>query len=187
MAFAFSLVSACSNAGEEKKEDVKAVQEKPGVNEGVPKDVSQDKPAAKPVTPHEMTKEMLLSAVVGTLDSDGEIMNFIPELKKQPTPDGKWFYTYHGIELSELEKDTLEKVSARVHNEAARIRAERLNRQLESIQRAHQNIVAAQQTFRPPVVTTPPQPPKQPMIPQQPPSAPQVPKAPQLPPAPPKK
>ena len=162
-------VSACSNAAEENKPAERLTE------------------PVRPVAPKDMTREMLIRIIEDTLQSDGEIANFIPEIKVQPTPDGKGIYTYHGVGLESLERESLEKILARVRNEAARIRADRLNKQIESIQKAHQNITASQQPFRPPVVVAPPAPPKIPAVPQQPPSAPQIPKTPQLPPAPPKK
>lgn len=132
-----------------------------------------------------MTKEELLVHIKERLRVTEEIADFIPGLKKEKDPAGALYYTYNGIRIDDLDRDTLDKLFGRIQTESVRINTERINKQLESIRQAQQAQQAAQQAARiPAVVQVPPQPPK---IPQAPPTQAQIPKVPQLPPQPPKK
>lgn len=131
----------------------------------------------KPVS--QLSKEELIKSIKETIQHEQDILNFIPELKKRVMPDGQEILTYHGTSIDDLDKEKVQQVSVRVHNEAARIRAERLNRQLENIRQIQQTVQQTQQATRqitqppkvptPPQVVQPPQPPKIPAPPPQPP------------------
>ena len=111
----------------------------------------------------DMTKGELIEDIIETLDSEEEVFDYVPEIKKAQDPAGKDLYTYSGARLEELEKDLLEKIWTRVHQTATRIRTERIQDQLETI-RQIENLRRA---------TPPPQPPPQP--PRIPPSPPRIP------------
>jgi len=133
----------------------------------------------------EMTKAEIIETIQDVLDSEDEALDFIPDIKKRKDKDGKEFYVYLSeskeMKLEDLDREKLDKILTRVNQTAVRIRTERIQRQLESIQQAQniqrmQNIQNMQniqrvQTNVQRVPLPPPQPPK----------------APQLPPAPPKK
>lgn len=128
----------------------------------------------------DLTVPELTEYIEGVLDYEEEILNFIPELKKEEDATGNVFYTYEGVRLSELDMEKLDKVFVRVRNEDVRIRTERMNEQLQSIQRSQQAIMAAQQASRASVIVTPP--PQPPQAPPTPSSASQIPKPPPPPP-----
>ena len=115
--------------------------------------------------------------MTGTLEHEEEILSFIPGLKKEKDAEGKVFYAYQGVKLSDMDRKELDKLFNKVQQEAVRIRTEKLNRQLESIRQAEQATRAAQQAAR--TATPPPQPPKAPAPP---PATPQIPKTPPPPP-----
>ncbi|MBN1527083.1 MAG: hypothetical protein JW919_05845 [Candidatus Omnitrophica bacterium] len=112
----------------------------------------------------QMTKGELIEDIMETLDSEDEVLDYVPELKKTRDPSGKEFYTYGSAPLEDLEKGLLEKIWARVHQTATKIRTERIQDQLETI-RQIENLRRA--------TTPPPQPPPQP--PRVPPSPPRIP------------
>lgn len=130
----------------------------------------------------DMTAEELAADITDMLDTDDEIMSFVPGLKKEKDQLGNVFYTYMGLRLERLPREKLENLFRRVRQERVRLRTERITRQLESIRQAQQAAAIAQQASRiPRVVTPPPQPPRIPSSPAQT----QIPKTPQLPPTPP--
>jgi len=106
-----------------------------GASAEKPKEGAKMAPAKtmKEMTPAELSEDM-----ARTLDSYQEILSYMPGLKKEQDQNGKAVYTYQGIQLDSLDKETLEKLSGRVRNEAVRIRTDRLNRQMQMIRRAQQ-------------------------------------------------
>ncbi|MFH0763434.1 MAG: hypothetical protein V1927_00315 [Candidatus Omnitrophota bacterium] len=134
--------------------------------------------------PKEVTKEELLSHMKGLLDHEEGALNFIPELKKVKIGEDN-FYTYQGVKLEDIDKEKLMKIFSRIQGEIGRIRTERLNKQLESINQAARASMAAQQAARGSRVAIPPKPPtviQPPRVPQPPPAQPQIPKPPPAPP-----
>lgn len=136
------------------------------------------KPATVQKSVGDMTQEELLTSMKKTLDSNKNILNNIPEIKKERAPDGKEYYTYKGATIDSLDKDTLRKVIVRVRNENIRLRTERINRQLDRINKsgpvgggAHQGIppMVKLPPQTPRVIVTPPMPPKVPKVPPTPP------------------
>lgn len=165
-----------------KKEAVPAVKEKakPAVSEPAPN---------LPLPKKTYSKEEMTARIKNILDTEEELLNFIPGLKKAATEKGESFYTYEGLKLEELDKKKLSKIFTRVRQEATRIRTSRLNSQLENIRR-NQQLTAAAGGGAPRVPVMPPQPPRvytPPSIPPAPPSVPQPPRAPAQPPAPPRR
>ena len=141
---------------------------------------AEDKPKAQK-SRKDITKEDLVSHIEGRLDTMEEALNLIPGLKKENNASGMSFYSYNGVKLKDLDRDTLDKLFSRVQNEGVRIQTERLNKQLEGIRQAHQAQVAAQQVSRiPRVIQPPPQPPSSQ-------AQHQIPSVPQPPPEPPKR
>jgi len=121
----------------------------------------------------DMSKEEIISGMVRTLDREDSILSMIPGLKEETGEGGKGYYTYHGTGLDDLDKETLENIYVRVHQEGLRIRTGKLERQLETVRK----VEAVQRVSRPPVppaVNAPPQTPR----PAQPPSRPPAPPAP---------
>ena len=153
--------SASTSSAETASKEVKAEEAK---EDG-------EKPRAK------FTKKEILEHLNGVLEYEEGVLGFVKELKKDKDENGKVFYRYLGTRLEDLDEETLNTVFVRVQNEAGRIRAERLNKQLENIQQAQRATLAAQQAQR--AAFTPPQPPPRP--PQPPPQPPQIPKPPPTP------
>lgn len=112
----------------------------------------------------DMTKDELVADILETLDSEEEVLDYVPEIKKARDATGKDTFTYNGARFDELEKGLLEKIWTRVHQTATRIRTERIQDQLETI-RQIENLRRA--------TTPPPQPPPQP--PRVPPTPPRIP------------
>ena len=138
-----------------------------------------------------MTKAEMLADIKESLDNEKEIFDYIPELKKSKNKEGKNIYNYiinkQALSLDALDEATLEKLQGRVHQVEAKIRADNINRQLETIRQAQQ---ASAQAPRPPVVVMPPQPPRPPVtapIPPRPPEVVTAPRAPSIPPQPPRR
>ena len=133
----------------------------------------------------EFTKEEMLEHVLFTLEHEEEVLNYIPELRKEKGPEGKFVYRYRGVRLEDLDEKNMREAFRRINNEASRIRMERLNKQLENIRRSQQAVEAAnraaaqQRIISQSVMSQPPKPP--PSIPR-PPQIPQIPKPPPQPP-----
>lgn len=131
------------------------------------------KEAAKTAEKKEPTRQEFIDHLKMMIEHDEELLKFIPELKAQKDPSGKASYTYQGMSLEKLDDKTFRGLYQRAQNELARLRTERLNKQLESIRQAQAAANAAQQASRiPRVVTPPPQPPQTPKQPPAPPPQP---------------
>lgn len=135
-----------------------------------------------------ITDEDIIGRLVKAVDRREEILNFVPGLVKERGGDGKIFYSYNGVKIDELDRASLEKLYVRVRQEAVRINTERLNKQVETINRAGALSGVGRQTSqipRAPVVTSTP--PRLPTVPTAQ-SLPQTPKGPPAtPPAPPRR
>ncbi len=123
------------------------------------------------------TKEDIAKQIKDELDSEDELLNFIPEIKKVKDEDGKESYIYKGLKLEDLDMETLEGLLIRVNNQALVIRTDRINRQLETIrqtQNVQRTMMVPRQVPTPPptALTQPPQ------VPSTPPKSPQPPPAP---------
>ncbi|MFA6141822.1 MAG: hypothetical protein WC738_00810 [Candidatus Omnitrophota bacterium] len=119
-------------------------------------------PAAAPKTafPAKIyTREEMIADVKEILDDEEEILNFVPGLKKSVAEKDKSLYTYEGLKLEDLDKEKLKKMFTRVRQEAARLRANRLNEQIENIRR-NQQLTATAGGGAPKVPVTPPSPPR---------------------------
>src|SRR3989338_11265034 len=108
----------------------KFLQKKPPPVSKVP-EAKQPMPAhevkqAKPKK--ELTKEELLVEMREILDSEEEVLDYIPELKKKKDESGKEFYTYNvsgqEVRLEEMDKDSLENLLTRAHQTATKIRTD---------------------------------------------------------------
>jgi len=135
---------------------------------------AEEKTPAKKATPpaveKEPTRKELEEHLKMMLEHDKDVLNFIPELKARKDSSGNVSYAYQGVSLEKLDDKTFRKLYQKTQNELARIRTERLNKQLESIRQAQAASNAAQAASRiPRVVTPPPQPPQ---VPKQPPAPP---------------
>jgi hypothetical protein len=127
----------------------------------------------------DMSKEELSAETIKVLDREESIINMIPGLKKETGPDGKVYYTHQGVRLEDLDREAIDKIYIRVHQEDLRIRTDRLTRQMENARRATATAVSAPRIQA--VVTTPPRVPSTPQIPK----AAQSPSRPPTPPTPP--
>ena len=85
-----------------------------------------------------MTEKKVSLLVITEKRTIEEILNFIPDLKKQVDSGNKTSYTFQGKPLEDLDKETLDKLFGRVRNEAVRIRTERVSKQLDFIRRMEQ-------------------------------------------------
>lgn len=120
-----------------------------------------------------MTKDELLAAIKSTVDQEPEVLSFVPQLKKAKDASGSGLYTYEGVRLEDLDKEKLSKVFQTAQQRLAVIKAERVTKQLEMINRTR-NIPKApslpQLPPKPPSVNTPPPaPPRAPSLPPSPP------------------
>ncbi|MCX5665945.1 MAG: hypothetical protein NT036_02710, partial [Candidatus Omnitrophica bacterium] len=112
--------------------------------------------------------------------------NFIVGLKKEFKEGGSPYYTYKGVKLQILDKEVLKKILGKIQSEVARINADRISKQIESIQQAQRTIAATQQAARASAVTvrSPVLPPNPPQTPRAPTTQPYVPRTPPPPPVP---
>jgi len=102
-----------------------------------------------------MTKEELLADIKDNLDSEEEILNYVPSLKKSQGTGAINIYLLDGVPLEQVEKEDLEKISVTVAQISTKIRTDRIVNQLESIRQA-QNLSRMQNITRPPQIVTPP-------------------------------
>jgi len=137
-----------------------------------------------------MTKEELIKDIREDLESEDEILGYIPQLKMTKGPDGKAVITFEKqgqmVKLEDLDKETLIKIWGNINQMATKINVDRINQQLETIRQTQ----ALQRVTRPPQAVVPaPQPPRYqapPPAPQPPPTA-QASRVPQPPPQPPRR
>jgi len=101
-------------------------------------------------TVKDMTKDEIIKEIADELDNEDEILQVMPQLKKENDAAGKGYYTFNGRRLEDLDNGTLEKLSNNVQTQATMIRANRINEQLETMR----NIRRATQAVRP--MRTPP-------------------------------
>ena len=128
-----------------------------------------DKTGKDEKKPNPITDAELREHILELFESEDDIIASVPDLRK--TKDG---YTYQGTRFEDLTREALDKIYKAVINEVGRVRAERLNRQLQQIAQSSRAASMMQQTVRPPTlpVPPPPQPPKVLQPPPPPPSAP---------------
>ena len=129
---------------------------------------SKDRSKAQPKE-KEMTKEEMLTELKEDLADNDEVFGAVVELKAKTGQNGNAVYTYKDTALDELSKEDLAKLFTRVRQALVKIRADRVQKQLETIRQA-------ERLQRP---ANPPQPPRIPVVP---PSVPRTPPSP--PPAP---
>lgn len=108
-----------------------------------------------------MTREETISALKDILEGEDEIFNAIPELKVVKDAKGGMSYIYRGIRLEDMSKEDADALMARVHQNLTRLNTERIQMQLENVQRAER--------LR---AVTPPRPPSIPQAVPQPPQTP---------------
>jgi hypothetical protein len=128
-------------------------------NEG--KELPKKTPQKKVV---DMTPAELAERIKDVLLPVPEAVNSIPGLKKMKDEKGNEFYTFKGKDLETLPKSELQSILNMALNETARIRAEKINMQLDMIRRSQAAVAAAQQSSRISVPAAPPQPPRQPIV-----------------------
>jgi len=146
------------------------------------KEVIQKKRPVKPKIEKERkdwTKAELMEMLTFNIESEGEVLDLIPQIKRKKSEDGKDYYVYlvgaQEKRFEELDKEMLEKIWIRVNQAATQIRTQRIQKQLESIRQA-QNAQAAAMRSVPKIPQIPAQPPKAPVNVPQPPKVPQVPR-----------
>lgn len=158
------------------------------------KTVSSGTAGERTVTPglDKMTKEELIKDIKEGIESEDEILSYIPQLKMTKDPDGKVIITFEKdgqkVKLEDLDRETLAKIWGSINQIATKINVDRINQQLETIRQTQ----ALQRVTRPPqAMVPPPQPPRYltpAPAPQAPPAVPtQASRAPQPPPQPPRR
>ena len=125
----------------------------------------------------DMSSSEIIEHIETILERGDEVMDFVPGLKLEKDQSGAEYYTYNGLRLEKLERDKLIALCKKIQQEKARLNAERINRQLESIRQAQQ----ASNNSRIRDIPRPPQQPPSPPRVQQ--SKPTPPRAPVLPPS----
>ena len=126
----------------------------------------------KPKTIKDMTTDEIIASIKNSLENEDEILNFIPNIKLKTDAEGRRSYLYlegaKELKLEELGREKLEKLLISINQAATQIRAENINRQLESIRQA-QNMqrMNAMQNLPRSVVNVPVPPPRPPMVPPQ--------------------
>lgn len=134
---------------------------------------------SKPKSVDNMTNKEMLERLNEELEEEGELFSVIPGLGAQKTADGQRFFTFNGTKISDLETGALRSLLTRVQQNMARLRADRISRQMESV-RAGQRAQEAARNL-PKVTATPQvpaQPPRLPVVPKEPPKVPRTPPSP---------
>jgi uncharacterized phage infection (PIP) family protein YhgE len=90
--------------------------------------VSKDQPKDK-----EKTKEEMLAELKEDLADNDEVFDALPELKTGTDRNGNAVYTYKNTALNELSKEDLTNLYDRVRQALVKIRTDRIQRQLETI------------------------------------------------------
>lgn len=145
---------------------------------------------SKPVSASEsvsdkLSVEEMVNYISESIDTEEEILSIIPGIRLEADAAGGKRYTLNGKPLKDLEKSELKNLYTKVTQQKTRLNIERIQLQLETVQRAQKlNEVARQVTVPQPVpsaVSTPqvPQPPRAPQVPTT--SAVQVPRVPSAP------
>lgn len=118
----------------------------------------------------EKTREEMLAELKEDVAGEDEIFTSIPELKAQAGQNGSAIYTYKNTALDELSKEDMTDLYRRVRQALTKIRADRIQKQLEMIRQ----VEAIQRTVKPPQAPrVPAAPPSVPRTPPPPPPAPQ--------------
>ncbi len=138
-----------------------------------------------------MPKDEIIKEIEELLNKEKGAINTIPYLRKKVDADGKpsYFFVDNGrlVPFSDVEKRQLEKINVGVRTAISRIRAERVNKQIEQIQQM-QRMQALQRQALNRVPQVPSIPASSPKIPAAvPPAPPSTPKTPPQPPVVPKR
>jgi hypothetical protein len=110
----------------------------------------------------DMSVSELASYVKETVNSERGIGAMIPGFASADDKSGTAVYTYNGIAIDKLDKETLEKLCGRIGNQLTVTRTERLTRQLDNIRRidaasrAARNPTGLPKTYAPQIPKTPP-------------------------------
>ncbi|MCX5666546.1 MAG: hypothetical protein NT036_05895 [Candidatus Omnitrophica bacterium] len=140
------------------------------------------KPIERPkaiVPKKELTKEEKLAEFKEDLAVNEEVFDMVPGLKAEKDPDGKALYTFNGMKLEDLSKEDLDGIFSKAGQVMVRLRTERIQRQLDTVNRAQalQRPAAAPQLPRIPAqaqsTRIPSAPPSAPRPPSLPPAVPQ--------------
>lgn len=132
----------------------------------------------------DLTKEDMIDRICGLLDYHPEVLNFVPTIHAVTNEDGSVTYLYKsesgiGVDLEDLDRETLQNLVTRVSSESNRINTEKIMKQLEQARQAQR---AAAPIPQPPRVHTPPRIPDLPRQPVTPPAANRTPQPPPQPP-----
>jgi len=87
-------------------------------------------------TVKDMSRGDIISAMKNTLGDFEDILGLVPGLKMVKTEKGEKEYTYEGVRIENLDDKRLKGLYTVVRQHAARIHAERINRQLRIAERA---------------------------------------------------
>lgn len=138
-----------------------------------------------------MTREELLADIKYDVESEEDILDYIPSLKKSKDADGNDVLTFNGVKIGDLNRADLEKLSVTVGQVSTRVRTDKIQRQMETIRQTQALAGGARSpTGMPrgaaPIASPPSLPPAPPVTtrPPQPPQTPQAPSAPRVPPSP---
>lgn len=126
----------------------------------------------------DMTRAELITYIKVVVDANENILKAVPELKKSKSAAGI-VYAYKDTKLEDLDRSDLEKIFGNVRNQVARIKVEKLSKQMAAV-RSGQQAAAGTKSFSVPDV-----PPTPPRVFNPPPALPRVPRTPKAPPRPP--
>ena len=124
---------------------------------------AKDEKKLSPITDAELRDH-----ITELLDNESDVTEAIPNLKR-----AEGGYLYQGVRLNDMTREGLDKLYKAVINEVGRIRAERLNIQMQQIAQTNRTASMRQQSALPPALPTPP--PQPPKVVQPPPPPPPVP------------
>lgn len=155
-----------ANALDSRKAETKSAV-KVGTSGGTSKAIAAPAKQKKEYTAPEMVED-----IKKILDSEEEALGFIPGMAKEKDEKGSASYKYNGVKLEDLDKESLGIIHGRVRQEAARIRTDRMNMQLNNIRNTQQLGAVAGRTATgvPQPVPKPPKIHSVPKIPTQPPA-----------------
>lgn len=127
-----------------------------------------DTPNAKP-SKKEMTRDEMLAELKDSFDEADELFNMIHGLKAETDKNGKVYYMIGGVKLEDMENEDLSNLLIKVRQVLVKIRTERIQNQLETVERIHnlQRVVVPSQA--PAAPATPRSAPRTPQAPPSPP------------------
>ena len=130
----------------------------------------------------DMTRLEMILELKEELSHDEELFDLFPDIKSKKGDDGNVYFTFKGIKIEDMTKEDIDNLLTKVRQALTKIRADRIERQLEIVRRVERLNRAAAPLQSPRVPAAPPPAPRAVSAPRSPPSAPRAVSAPPPPP-----